>query len=39
MIDCINEFGFVVDVFLHLLPTLTVWFGFTYILRFASDWF
>jgi hypothetical protein len=38
-LDCMAEPNFLFAVFFHLLPTLVLWFGFGYLLRFASDWF
>jgi len=37
--DCFSEPGFLPSVFLHLLPSLIVWFGFGYLIKFAADWF
>jgi hypothetical protein len=37
--ECISESGFLPEVVLYLLPALITWFGFTYILKFAADWF
>jgi hypothetical protein len=39
MIECMAQPDFLFAVFFHLLPSLILWLGFGYLLRFALDWF
>jgi hypothetical protein len=36
---CFSDSVFVSEVLFRLLPSLILWFGFSLILKYASDWF
>ena len=37
--ECFAEPGFLFNVVLYLLPSLILWFGFSFIIKLAVDWF
>jgi len=39
MWDCFSDVSFVVEVSFRLLPSLILWYGFSLIFKYASEWF
>jgi len=39
MWDCFTEPGFMFEVIFRCLPSILLWAGFSFLLKFAADWF